>query len=202
MKVAYPKVSVSHFGYGQEAQSFTPGDFIIIRSNTFPARCISFLQSLFSKDKLLSKWNHCALIVNPEGELVEVLGGKVKLTKLSSYLTKEYVLVQINATLEQRKAAFELATNCIGDEMTTWNKICFWLSMCTSLNGSFGFLPQHTASGLLVRCLEKEGATFIEDGTHITPSKLAKYYIEANYTIATAGAGTLTGATLQSSVFE
>lgn len=183
MKVSYPKFSVSHYGRGQQATVFTPGDFILIHTDTFPARISSFLQSLFSKDKLLAKWNHCALIANPEGEIVEVRDGKTRLSTLGIYLHKEYVLVQIDATIEQRRAAFEFATNCIGDTISTKSKVFFWLSMLTGLKASFGFLSQEHATGLLVRCLEKEGATFKEDGTHITPLQLAKYYIEANYTI-------------------
>lgn len=198
MKVMYPKSSVSHYGKGEQAQSFTPGDFILVHDDTFPARCMSFFQSLFSKDKLLAKWNHCALIANPEGELVELRDGRVKLSSLGIYLHKEYVLVQIDATLEQRRQAFELATNCIGDSVSKGGKVCFWLSILTSLRASFGFLAQESPSGLLVRCLEKEGATFKEDGSHISPSRLAKYYIEANYTITNGETRSANAATSQS----
>ncbi len=82
------KKCIDYIPKGEQALDFKPGDFILTHNNGFIQSCIRFGQSLrfTGEDSKYAHWNHCALIVSDQGDLVESLTSEgVSQTNLAKY---------------------------------------------------------------------------------------------------------------------
>ena len=170
------------FGPGEEAQTidFNPGDFILTHGNTKISRLIQFGQCIRFRgaDKKYAWWNHAALIVSEEGDLIEALGAGVRETNISKYKPTEYYLVQIGslATEHDREKVIKFAKSCIGIPYGKLIIMSIALSLFTGCKFTFGFDGQSICSGLVARALERTSIIFNRTPSHITPADLAKYF--------------------------
>lgn len=168
------------FEAGKEATSWVPGDFILTHGDGFYSRLIRFGQRLriHGEDRKYTYWNHAAMVVGEQGELVEALGRGVVRSKASDYLTREYTVVRVTASPEDRAQAVAFA-EWTAERLSSygWTTIVS-ISLTLLTGGKFSFFidGEFICSGLVARALERTGAIFNRDPGHVMPADLAKYF--------------------------
>jgi hypothetical protein len=177
--------SVNCFGPGVAATHYQPGDFILTHGDALVSRLIRFGQGIRIRgaDRKYTHWNHAALVVSETGDLIEARGRGVCRTHISDYSPKEYCLVRIEASPEDRKQAVDFAEWAAGAMETKRKQRYGYLTIAsviyTTLTGgkfTFAIEGQTICSGLVARAMERTGALFNRTPSHIMPADLAKYY--------------------------
>jgi hypothetical protein len=160
---------------------YAPGDFILTHNNGFQARLIRIGQSLrfWGQDRKYTRWNHTAMIVSSDGDIIEALGDGVVMNHLDKYRSTEYQLVKIDeivASAADRAQVIAFARWCL-DESYDWLTIAsIFLSLLTGCKFNFGFDGQCICSGLVARALERTNVIFERTPSHMTPADLAKKF--------------------------
>ena len=163
---------------GEEPKSFKKGDFILTHGSAWTSKLIRFGQKLrfHGVDAKYTRWNHCALIINANGEIAEALGAGIKKTNISKYKQNEYFLVRIIASDEDREQAVAFALYSLEEKYGWITILSVAVCLLTGLKFSFGFDDEKICSGLVARAMERTWAIFNRTPSHITPADLAKYY--------------------------
>ena len=82
-----PAPSQKRFHVGETANpaDFQPGDFILVSTDGWSARLIRFGQTLrfYGPDRKYVRWNHAAIIVSTDGDIVEAMPHGVVLAHLA-----------------------------------------------------------------------------------------------------------------------
>jgi len=172
------KEEVQYFGRGESTTEPRPADFILVFTNNWSSNLIHIGQKLryHGKDSKYTLWNHAALIINTEGDIIEAVNSGVRKRNLSEYKNVEYHLVRIKASREDRLEAVHFANYALGEKYGTLTIVSIAIAFLTGLKFSFGFDGQQICSGLVARALERTTAIFSSEPSHITPADLAKYY--------------------------
>lgn len=177
--------SVERLGPGEEAPRFDPGDFVLTHGDAWTSKLIRFGQRLriHGEDRKYTRWNHAAMIVSDTGALIEALGRGVCRTDLSKYREAEYHLVRIGVGAADRAQAVAFAEWAAGgpggDRRQRYGFLTIVSIAYTLVTGgkfTFGIEGQAICSGLVARAMERTGAIFNRNPTHIMPADLAKYY--------------------------
>jgi len=172
------KEEIQFFGIGEEATDPRPADFILLHTSNWSSNLIHLGQKLryHGKDSKYTVWNHAAIIINTNGDIIQALNSGVRRGNLSEYKGTDYHLVRIKASREDRLEAVCFAEYALGEKYGTLTIVSIALSFLTGLKFSFGFDGQQICSGLVARALERTKAIFGSEPSHITPADLAKYY--------------------------
>lgn len=159
---------------------YEPGDFILTHGNTWVSRLIRVGQYLrfWGADRKYAWWNHAAMVISPDGKLIEALGAGVLLTHISRYKKTQYHLVRLGniATTHDRRQAVVFARWCLGEKYGYLTIVSIALSLLTGGKFTFGFDGQSICSGLVARALERTDAIFNRSPSHTMPADLAKYF--------------------------
>jgi uncharacterized protein YycO len=171
------------FAPGETAQpeQFSPGDFILTHSNSFYGWLIRFGQRLRfrGEDRKYGWWNHAAVIVSTDGDLIEALNAGVRRTNTTTYALTDYTLVHLQPSLadeHDRKQIVAFANWCLGQPYGWFTIASIAFSLITGGKFTFGFEGQSICSGLVARSLERTSAIFNRTPSHIMPADLAKYF--------------------------
>jgi len=172
------KARFEHVPPGQTDPDPLPGDFILTHGGEFWSRVIHFGQGLrfMGKDRRFTYWNHTALIVSPDGALIEALGPGIQRNTLAAYQGTQYTIVHIDASDEDRKEMVAFAEHYVGGQYDWATIVSITLSLVTGAKVSFGFAGQLICSGLVARALERTSAIFDEEPSHVMPAELAKMF--------------------------
>lgn len=142
---------------------------------------IRFGQGLryWGKNKVFAHWNHAAIFVNDDGDIIEALGGGVQRRNIAVYRETEYVVIHLPpSTLDlDRSQSVEFARHCLRDKYgwLTIVSIAITLVFGTKLN--FVIDGQQICSALVARSLERIGEIFTENEPwHLMPADLAKHF--------------------------
>jgi hypothetical protein len=178
-------VPVAHAGTedyraGRAAATWTPGDFILTHGDSLISRIIRFGEQLriHGDDRVYTWFNHAALVVGEDGEIVEALGRGVVRERADKYTEKYYVVVHSGTDAEDVKEILQFA------EWAAVNRAHYGyltiaslaLTMLTGAKFTFFIDGEFICSGLVARAMERTGAIFSRDPVHVTPADLAKYY--------------------------
>ncbi len=159
---------------------YEPGDFILTHGNTWVSRLIRVGQRLrfWGADRKYAWWSHAAMIISPDGKLIEALGAGVLLTHISRYKNTQYHLVHLGdiANPHDREQVVEFARWCRGQEYGYLTIVSIALSLLTGGKFTFGFDGQSICSGLVARALERTDAIFNRSPSHTMPADLARYF--------------------------
>jgi hypothetical protein len=172
----------AHFAPGTPAEpaDFEPGDFILTHSRGVFASIIRFGQAIrfVGSNRRFTWWSHAALIVSPEGDLVEALGNGVRRTNISNYAATDFQLVRLEslATEHDREQIVRYGKWALGQEYDWLTIVSIALSLMTGARLSFGFDGQSICSGLVARALERSNCIFDRSPSHIMPADLAYYF--------------------------
>jgi hypothetical protein len=174
---------VERYGPGEEATAaqYAPGDFILTHSNNVFARLIRFGESLryWGSDRAFARWNHAALIVSEQGELIEALSRGVVQTHISRYRPTEYYVVRLNpddADPREREHAVAYAMFCLGDPYGWVTIASIALALLTGCKFTFGVEGRVICSGLVARSLERTAIIFEGDAANVSPADLARQF--------------------------
>ncbi len=163
---------------GQAAAQMSTGDFILChRAGLIPA-IIRLGQGLrFRGDqRKYAYWNHAALILSADGEIVEALSTGVRAGSIERYRHVEYTLVRVGAQeLDQRQIA-RFAGTILGERYGWATIACCALNILTGSGVSFGYQNQLICSGLVALAQLRAGACFDRLAQDILPADLARYY--------------------------
>ncbi len=176
------KAYVRRFGPGEEPEhgTFKPGDFILTHGNTFFSKLIRFGQHIRfrGQDSKYDWWNHAAMIISEDGDIIEALGAGVCRSKLSKYKPTEFHIISIDQIVapDDRNQAVKFAEWCDGMPYGWVTIISIAISLLTGGKFNFGFDGQAICSGLVARALERTNAIFNRSPSHIMPADLAKYF--------------------------
>ena len=170
------------YGPGEEAGvgEYEPGDFILTHGNSWTSRLIRWGQRLrfWGADRKYAWWNHAAMIVSSDGDLIEALGAGVLATNISRYKRTQYHLVHLGAIAipGDREQVVRFTKQCVGQKYGYLTIVSIALSLLTGGKFNFGFDGQFICSGLVARALERTSAIFNRSPSHIMPADLAKYF--------------------------
>ena len=89
------KGSAQSSGPGHEVVNPIPGDFILTHGKTWTSRMIRVGEKLryWGQDRIYTRWNHAAIFVDINGDIVEALGGGVQRRNISVYKNTEYHVI-------------------------------------------------------------------------------------------------------------
>ena len=171
--------SVRAFPPGQEVTNPCPGDFVLTHGNSWTSRMIRFGETIryWGPDKKFTRWNHAAIFVNENGDIVEALGGGVQQRNISVYKDTEYHVVHLENVIDvDRVHEVSFARACLNDHYGWLTIVSIALCLLTGSKLGFGVDGQEICSALVARCLERTGEIFPTDPWHIMPADLAKYF--------------------------
>jgi hypothetical protein len=179
---------VKAFPPGAAATNPQPGDLILTHGTAWTSRLIRAGQRLrFVGDShKYTWWNHVAVVVAANGDLIEALGAGVQRRNLSVYQPAEYCLVEIKATPEDQQQIVAFAETCVGLAYGLPIIASIAVSLLTGTKLSFGFEGQYICSGLAARCLERTPYLIparerlpqfvVRDSSHTMPAHLAEFF--------------------------
>jgi len=173
-----PQSTAQRHGPGEAAPDPRPGDFILTHGDEWTSRLIQWGQALRfqGEDRKYTRWNHTALIVGTDGEIVEALGTGIAERNLSEYAGTEYHLVRIDASPADRAEEAAFARFCLGAQYGYLTVVSIALTLLTGAKLDFGLDGQLICSGLVARALERTAALFTRDPSHMMPADLAKIF--------------------------
>ncbi len=171
---------VEILGPGRSAADLAPGDFILTHANHLASRLIRVAQRqrMRGPDRVFAHWSHCAIVVAPDGTLVEAETAGVRSSPLSKYADVEYHLVrlgpQVPATAREKAAAY--ADSKVGEPFGFADMARISLSLLTGLRLDFGRNEHLICSGLVAAALVRAGARFEMEPADMLPADLAMAY--------------------------
>jgi uncharacterized protein YycO len=172
--------SVERYGPGEKADRFDPGDFILAHRHNPMAGLISLGQKLRFRgpDAIYAHWSHCALIVAPDGALVEAESTGVRRSPISRYTDDEYHLVRLGPEFpaDGRKLAVEYSEAHVGQGFGYLALLGAALFLLFGWRLRLMRKDHQICSGLVVRALQKGGLLQDVDPDLMLPANLAKIY--------------------------
>lgn len=165
---------------GESARRWQAGDILLTHGNSVFAKLIGFGQRLriHGADRKYAWFTHAALVVGPGGELVEAMGSGVLRRNADDYRPQDYVVVRTGAEPGDVKEMLEFA-DWVVDVRSKYGwttVVSIALTMLTGAKFAFFISGEFICSGFVARTMERTGAIFTRDSTHVTPADLAKYY--------------------------
>lgn len=155
-----------------------PGDFILTHNDGLSSSLIRLGQWLWlwGDKRRYARWNHTALFVGHDGDIVEAVWPHVAQNNVAKYAETEYQVVRVKASDADRQQMVAFARQVVDQPYGALTIVSIALSVLTGLNLNFGFDGQFICSGLVARSLERGEAVFSRDPSHIMPAQLAEYY--------------------------
>jgi hypothetical protein len=170
---------IEAFEPGKEISDPCPGDFILTHGTSWTSRMIRIGERIRYRgdDRKYARWNHAAIFINEQGDIIEALGGGVQKRNISVYRETEYHVVRLQNVLAlNRDHEVEFAEACLHAHSGWLTIVSIALSLLTTSKVGFGVDGQEICSALVARCLERTGEIFPTDPWRMTPADLAKYF--------------------------
>ena len=168
------------YGPGDEAAGLEPGDFVLTHREHLIGKFISVAQKrrFRGPERVFAHWSHCALVVGPEGELVEVDRPGVERSPLAKYRPAEYHVVRLGPEVgpEARRRATAYALARVGQKFgyLAMFSAALWLVFGWRLKLSRA--DHHICSTLVARALQEAGLIADLDPTFVLPADLARRF--------------------------
>jgi len=172
---------IARFGPGETIAATSKGDFVLTRGDAWTSQAIRLGEYLkfWGEARKYAYWNHAALFVGENGELVEALGRGVTRSNVSKYKPVTYHVVQLaGVSQEDREHAADFAFHCAEIHQTYGYLTILSIALSLLFGGrlGFGIDGQEICSGLVGRALERTGEIFDVEPWHMMPADLAKAY--------------------------
>ena len=160
---------------GITVDNLLPGDVILTHGSTWQAKLIQFGQAL-RFGKRASSFNHAALVVSDQGELIEAESRGVETGLAIQYKDEEFVLIRVPMSDEDRQQMIDYATSALGKRYGFATILSLALSLITGLKFNFGVDGQLICSSLVAHALFKGWEKFDRSLDNITPADLAQHF--------------------------
>lgn len=156
-----------------------PGDILLTRANTTLSWFIRFGQALkFGKQRQYAHWSHAALIVSPNGDLIEAHSKGIRHANIKEYQHKgtEYVHVPVQMDEHDRAQVLAFAESQVGKWYAFATFASLILNLLTPRRIFFGIDNTEICSTFVARALERAGYVFPHSPAAIVPADLALYF--------------------------
>jgi uncharacterized protein YycO len=158
-----------------------PGDFILThrRRRLMPALITLAQRRRFrGRGRPFAHWSHAALVITPEGMLVEAEGTGVRRSPITKYHEDEYHLVRMDGHLDdqQRSAAAQLAERWVGEGFGYLVMLSLTIWLLTGIPVRWARHDHQICSGLVARALATAGQPFSRPPAFMLPADLAEAY--------------------------
>ena len=165
------------FKPGVEATGLKPGDMVLTHRSGIIPRLIRLAEGRhYGPD--LAHWSHCALIVEPDGTLVEAETRGVLRSPLSKYKPAQYSVVRLSGRMSPegsaRAAAYAQAQVGKAFGFLVMFSLTVWL--LTGKRLQFQREDHQICSGLVAHALQEGGLDVGGDPTFTLPADLAKRF--------------------------
>ena len=178
-------LDVRYLPPGDAPQTWTPGDFILVHSDSLSSRLVHLGQRfrIRGEDSRYTWFNHSALVASDTGDLVEAVGTGVIRSNAEMYRHKHYNVVRTGADPGDVKQVLQFA-DWVADNRARYGLLTIanlGLSLLAGAKLTFFIDGEFICSGLVARAMERTStAIFNRDPVHITPADLAKYHTYSN----------------------
>ena len=171
---------VERYGPGENAASFTPGDFVLTHRHRPFAGLISLAQRrrFRGADAPFAHWSHAALIVGEDGDLVEAEALGVRRSPIAKYRTEEYHLVRLGPDFssECRREAVAYAEGLVGQAFGYLQMLGAALHLMFGWPLRWARRNHEICSSLVVKALQKGGLLQDFDPAMTLPADLARAF--------------------------
>ncbi|HEY1420697.1 MAG TPA: hypothetical protein VGG90_08315 [Candidatus Dormibacteraeota bacterium] len=168
------------YGPGEQAQEFSPGDFILAHRHNLIGGLISQAERrrFRGPDAVFAHWTHAAMVVAPDGSLVEAESTGVKRSPISRYRDDEYHLVRLGSDFEAaaRGRAVAYALQQVGQAFGFLEMFGAGLYLLFGWPLRLVRGDHQICSGLVVNALQAGGLAKNLDPALTLPADLAKLY--------------------------
>jgi len=129
-------------------------------------------------DRPYAHWSHSALIVGQDGAIVEAEASGVRRDHLSRYQEREYHLVRLGDTADERdrRQAVAYAEHLVGQAFGFGEMLAVAFNILSGRRISFTRKSHLICSALVARAPERTDAIFDPDPDGMLPADLAKHY--------------------------
>ena len=155
-----------------------PGDFVLIHGYSpigFLARWIQRRQ-FNSADWQYTYWDHAALVVSTDPDIIEARGLGVVRRHLSQYKPTQFAVVPVNVTIAARRRIVENAQSALGVRYGFASILGITLSAVVGREIHPHALNEQTCSSLVVRALQQGGLLPGVEPSHVVPAELARWW--------------------------
>jgi len=168
-------MSFKVYEQGQEPVKFVPGDFILVSTTGFLARCIRFGQFFRYHGEMRSyaHWNHTAMIIDADGTIVEAAGRGVRVRNISEYKENEYYLVNTRLNKQSREQTVAAAKSFIKDKYSFLTILSIAIQLVTGIELQISLGNTVICSGLVSQALWAGGIVFKNNPYLQMPADLA-----------------------------
>jgi uncharacterized protein YycO len=172
--------TIERYGPGEQAREFTPGDFILTHRRNPISALISFGEKrrFHGADASFAHWSHCALVVAPDGSVVEPETTGVKKSPIARYRSSEYHLVRLDGDLSEagRERAVDYADAQVGQAFGYLALAGAAIYLVTGWPLHVMRRNHQVCSGMVTRALQKGGLLRDFDPATTLPADLAKAF--------------------------
>jgi len=160
---------------GVEPQKFNPGDFILVQTHGFLAKCIRFGQwfRYHGKIKPYAKWNHAALIVDTKGTIIEAAGRGVRYSSITEYIGTEYYLVNTKLNKQSANQTVAAGKSFVKDKYGWLTIFSIALQLATGLEIQLSLGNTVICSAVVSQALWAGGIIFDNNPYQMMPADLA-----------------------------
>lgn len=168
------------YGPGEQADGFTPGDFILTHRHNPISALISFGEKrrFRGADAAFAHWSHCAVVVAPDGAVVEAEATGVRRSPIARYKDNEYHVVRLGSDLspEGREKAVAYADRQVGQAFGFLALAGAALYLITGWPLHVMRRNHQVCSGMVTRALQQGGLLRGFDPATTLPADLAKAF--------------------------
>jgi uncharacterized protein YycO len=163
---------------GREPKKFNPGDFILVSTTGFLAKCIRFGQFIryHGEMKKFSHWNHAAMIIDSSGTIIEAAGRGVRYSHVNEYKDTEYYLVNTRLNAQSSAQVVAAAKSFQKDKYGWFTILSIMFQLITGIEFQFSLGNSVVCSGLVSMSLWAGGVIFDHNPYQMMPADLASCY--------------------------
>ena len=152
------------------------GDFILTYNKGLVPNLIRFGQRLKYKSSDTAKWNHAAIIVSQDGDIIEAMSRGIRRSHISAY--GEKVIVDSAASPADRAQMVQFANYC-ADTREKYGFVTFIsiaVTLLSRLRMQVSTKHTHICSGLVADALTRSGVIWDQSPDFVMPADLAKKF--------------------------
>lgn len=160
---------------GEEPTTFEPGDFFLLRNNTFASKIVLFGEWIryHGENRKYSRWSHGGAFIDTKGTIIEATFGGVKIDNISKYKDLPYYVVHTKLSAANKIQAVNAAKSFLKDKYGWLTDFSIGLNYLTGLKIQITAKNTINCSGLVGMMLWAAGYIFNGSPQMFAPADLA-----------------------------
>ena len=160
---------------GKDPSKYVPGDFILVSTKGVLAKFIRFGQFIryHGKMKPFAHWNHAAMVISENGDIVEAVGRGVVVSNIGEYKNVEYYYVSTKLNKQSRDQAVAACKSFIKDKYGWLTILSIATELATGIKMQFTNSNTMICSAVVAQSLWAGGVVFDRNPYQMMPADLA-----------------------------